>query len=141
MAIKTPNNTELLNKIENTDSDDLGQNVAKSEGISGAVIPQYSKRRINYIHVSKSELKDLMAFNWGTGISFSFGSFFFALWIDIFKDKKLSESIPLETQVILSYIEPVLIMIAGLFVLLGIVLWFLKDRKIKNIIKECTSLD
>ncbi len=137
--MKTPNNTELLNKIENTDSDDLGQNVAKSEGISGAVIPQYSKRRINYINVSESELSELDSLSWEVGVFFSISTFFLGLFINTLKDKILSE-----TPTAFVYFIFVLLLIATIMIIsfvLAIRSWRKKGKKIDTIKKECTSFD
>ena len=135
------NKTKLFGEIKETGDDDLEQAVAAEDGRGGTVTARYRERNINYINVSESELYDLSSLNLGAVIFSSIGSFFFALWIDIFKDKKLSESIPHETLAVFSYIQPLLIIIAGLFALLGIGLWFIKYNKIKKIIKECSPLN
>ncbi len=132
------NEAKLLGNLKEKPNDDLGKTVAEKEGLGGALIPQYSKRRIKCITVLEGEIDDLGSFNLGSSICFSISAFCFGLWIDIFKDKKLSESIPLEPPEALFYVERGSILAMILFFCIGSALWIKKNRKIKKIKEEST---
>jgi protein tyrosine phosphatase len=131
---------DLLGQVASSSDDDLGRGVAKTEGFNGGrVTPVYSDRQVKYLHVSESELNTINLANIAAASSFSISSFLFALWLDIFKDTKLAESIPETTQETLSYVQPILLVASVLFLLVGGVSVLWRKSQLKIIRQESSN--
>lgn len=137
--MKHPDKTEdskLLNEVLGTSDVDLSSAVAKTEGLEGSrVEPVYQNRQMKCFSITESELQQINLANLGVTGFFSMGSGLFALWLDIFKDTKLSENVPAETVEILSWVQPLLLFSSISLFIFGflIVLW---RRQMLTIIKN-----
>ncbi len=65
--------------------------------------------------VTESELLQIGLANIGITAFFSLGSALIAFWLDIFKDTVLASEVPKEAQIVISYVQPVLLLLGLLF--------------------------
>jgi hypothetical protein len=127
---------QLLQRLRRTNDADLGHKVEKTEGVNGSTLePVYSSRKMVCYSVTESELRQLNLANIGiTGLT-SLGSAMLAFWLDVFKDTTLAGSIPEEAEILISYVQPLLLVFGiGFWVLAGFLLFW--RRNLVKLIKD-----
>lgn len=131
---------ELLNELKDTSVGDLSKGVAKEEGVNGSLLkPVYSHRQIKCFTITDSELQQIGLANIGiTGLA-SIGSAFFAFWLDIFKDTLLSQSVPENAKIVLSYVQPLCLIMACTLWIFATVIYFWRKRMIDTLKRESLS--
>ena len=76
------------------------------------IIPAHTDRKMDCLIITYSELSELSGLSTQSSFFFSISSFFAALYLDIFKDTLLATTVSDQTQITLSYVYPILSVLA-----------------------------
>lgn len=130
----------LLDALKAVPDEALEQKIEKSEGVAGATVePVYSARRMRCYSVTESELLQIGLANIGITAFFSLGSALIAFWLDIFKDTVLASEVPKDAEVVISYVQPVLLFLGLLFWGFAGISVYWRHSMIKLIKQESTN--
>lgn len=124
--MKQEKSSPLLDDLAGIPDKSLGLGVARSEGLSGSSIePIYSRRRLKCYTITESEIHQIGLANIGITAFTALGSAFFAFWLDLTKDIAFASEIPAGMEALISYVQPILIILALVFwaIAIGGVLW------------------
>jgi hypothetical protein len=115
-----------LDDLKDLETSKLAAGVEKTEGVNGSTIePVYSKRKMQTYTITRSELKQIGLANLAITGTTSIGSALFVFGIDILKDTTLSESVPREAELLVSYVQPICIGLGiGFWVFSGFLMWW-----------------
>ena len=120
------NKDKLLQQLRQAPDDKLGEAAARIESERGGLIePVYGKRQMRCYSVTESELKQIVLANLGITVTASLGSFFLALALDVYKDTLLAESVLDLAQVVVSYVQPISLVVGlSLWAFSGLLMWW-----------------
>ena len=126
----------LLERLQGVEDESLEKKVEKTEGVNGSTVePIYSARKMRCYSVTESELKQIALANLGITAFTSLGSAMLAFALDVFKDTLLAEQIPKEADLVISYLQPILLFIGiGFWILAGLTLRW--RRSMIDLVKE-----
>lgn len=131
---------DLLANVLKTPESELSQGVAKREGLNGsAVEPIYSVRKMKCYSVTESELWQIGLANIAITAFASLGSAMLAFAADIYKDTLLAEKVPDSAAIAISYLQPLLLVLGGLFWVFAGVAMFWRKGMIKIIKTESSN--
>ena|GEM_PF-6263333 len=131
---------ELLDKLKGVDDDTLEGRVESAEGINGSSIePVYSTRKMRCYTITESELQQINLANIGVTAIASIGTAFLAFWLDVFKDTLLADNVPDSAQVIINYVQPILLFLGLAFWGFAIAVLWWRRGLIKTIKEESTN--
>jgi hypothetical protein len=138
--MKREKSLPLLDDLAGIPDKNLGLGVARSEGLSGSSIePIYSRRRLKCYTITESEIHQIGLANIGITAFTALGSAFFAFWLDLTKDIAFASEIPKGIEPLISYVQPILMVLAFAFwvIALGGVFW--RSRMLKIIKSESSE--
>lgn len=129
---KVQSEDALLKRLKDVPESRLAASVEHTEGVNGSTVePVYSARKMRCYSVTESELRQINLANIGITAFASMGSAMLAFWLDVFKDTVLAEKIPERAQEIVSYVQPILLV-------MGLAFWALSAATLgwrRNLIK------
>lgn len=127
---------DLLERLQGVQDESLERKVEKTEGVNGSTVePIYSARKMRCYSVTESELKQIGLANLGITAFASLGSAMLAFSLDVFKDTLLAEQIPKEADLVISYLQPILLFVGvGLWIMAGLTLRW--RRSMIELVKE-----
>jgi len=131
---------DLVSKLKGIANSSLEEGVEKTEGVNGSTVePVYSSRKMHCYSVTESELQQIGLANIGITAFFTIGSAMLAFWLDIFKDTVLAESVPETAEMVVSFVQPVLLFLGLLFWGIGIIAIYWRRNMIKLIKSESSK--
>ena len=100
-----------------------------------------TRRSMKHYTVFDSDFDSIGTQDLGFSVCLALSSFCFAFGLDIFKDTQLAENVPPETKVVLSYIQPALLVFAILFGVGAALFWLRKRSTIQKIKDDCKVVE
>ena len=93
----------------------------------------HTERTMNCYVLFDSDLDNLATLGVGQSVCLAVASAAGALWFDLFKDTKLADAIPAETQELIRVFEPLCAAVAVVSLLLSGVFWYRRRTKLQEI--------
>ena len=132
---------KLLDKLKDVDDDTLKERVESAEGVNGSSIePVYATRKMRCYTITESELQQINLANIGVTANASIGTALLAFWLDVFKDTLLADNVPDSAQVVIHYVQPILLFLGLAFWGFAIAVLWWRRGLIDTIKKESTNI-